>query len=119
MVEPMQLHACAMHGGLVIEQGATGVHAYSAMGHRMAMHPAAEHSHHDQSSDKQSEQCSCLGDCNAGSAPVGLTAVAVSLIEPVVHERSNSDFDYSSPTLVPPHFLLPFSNGPPAGSSRA
>jgi hypothetical protein len=103
MVEPVQLHTCPMHGGLAIETG----------------HVAGDHSHHDRSGDRKSHQCSCLGDCNSGSAPVGLTEVRVSLLAPVPNAASRSEFGYRSPALVAPHFLLPFSNGPPAGSSRA
>jgi hypothetical protein len=120
MVEPVQIHTCAMHGGLAIGEAAIpSGHAHSAAGHHMAMHPAAGHSHHDQNSDEQSQQCSCLGDCNAGSAPIGLTAAAAALVVPGVIDGSSANFDYSSPALVAPHFLLPFSNGPPAGFSRA
>jgi hypothetical protein len=109
-----------MHGGLAIGQAAVpSGHAHSAAGHHMAMHPAAGHSHHDQNNDGESQQCSCLGDCNAGSAPIGLTAVAVALVVPRVIGGSSANFDYSSPLFVAPHFLLPFSNGPPAGFSRA
>lgn len=118
MAEPVQLHTCAMHGGLAIEQ-TSGSHAQSAMSHSMATHPAAGHSHHDQNNDGQSQQCSCLGDCNAGSGPLGVLPVVVSLLSPVVRNRPSAGFDYSSPRLVAPNFLLPFGNGPPTGSSRA
>jgi len=117
MVEPMQLHTCAMHGGLAIEQ-APGGHAHSGAGHRMAMH-RVNLPDHDQGTDGQSHQCSCLGDCNGGSAPVGLTASAVSLSEPDAVAIPVSSFAYTSPRLVAAGFFLPFSNGPPSSSSRA
>jgi hypothetical protein len=116
MVEPMQLHTCAMHGGLVIETSAASGH--SASGHHVAMHRTGESDHH-QGTDGQSHQCSCLGDCNGGSAPIGLTSPAVSLSEPGIVANAISSFDYASPRLVAAAFLLPFSNGPPASSSRA
>jgi hypothetical protein len=118
LAEPVQLHTCAMHGGLAIEQH-TPHDAHSLVGRHGAMHSGAGHSHQDQNGDKQSGQCSCLGDCNAGSTSAGLTAAAVLLLEPVQDGGSTADFHYSSPALVAPHFLLPFGNGPPAGSSRA
>jgi hypothetical protein len=108
MVEPVQLHACAMHGGLAIEQaGMHGAHGHSAAGHS-----------HGQHNDGKSHQCSCLGDCNGGSGSIGLTATAVSLFAAVVNDGSSARFDYISPALVAPQFLLPFGNGPPS-SSRA
>jgi hypothetical protein len=84
----------------------------------MAAHRAGQSDQH-QGTDGQSHQCSCLGDCNGGSAPIGLTASAVSLSEAEIVDNAISSFDYASPRLVPAAFLLPFSNGPPAGSSRA
>jgi hypothetical protein len=117
MVEPMQLHTCAMHGGLVIEQ--TSVPSgHSANGHHMAMHRAGQ-PNHDQGTDGQSHQCSCLGDCNGGSAPIGLTASVVSLSEVAVVDHAMPEFDYESPRLIAAWFLLPFGNGPPTSSSRA
>jgi hypothetical protein len=116
MVEPMQLHTCAMHGGLAIEQ-VSGPYGHSAH-HRTAMHRVGQ-PNHDQGTDGHSHQCSCLGDCNGGSAPVGLTVSAVSLSEPGVVDNAASSFNYSSPRLVAASFFLPFSNGPPASSSRA
>jgi hypothetical protein len=117
MVEPMQLHTCAMHGGLVIEQ-TSSAHGHAASGHHMAMHRTG-HSDQNQDTDSQSHQCSCLGDCNGGSAPVGLTASAAGLSEPAIVDNAVSSFDYTSTRLVAAAFLLPFSNGPPASSSRA
>lgn len=114
MVEPMQLHTCAMHGGLVIET--PGVSGHSASGHHMAMHRGGQS---DQGTDGQSHQCSCLGDCNGGSAPVGLTAPVVSLSEFAVVGHAMPDFDYASPRIIAAGFLLPFGNGPPTSSSRA
>jgi hypothetical protein len=120
MVEPVQIHTCAMHGGLAISEAAVPIgHAHSAAGHHMAMHPVAGHSNHDRNNDEQSQQCSCLGDCNAGSAPIGLTTVALALVVPGVIDGSSANYDYSSPAFVAPHFLLPFGNGPPTGFSRA
>jgi len=116
MVEPMQLHTCAMHGGLAIEQ-TSGSHGHSA-NHGTAMHRVGQ-SHHEKGTDGHSHQCSCLGDCNGGSAPVGLTASAVSLSEPRVVDNTVSSFNYSSPRLAAARYFLPFSNGPPSSSSRA
>jgi hypothetical protein len=117
MVEPMQLHTCAMHGGLAIEQTSVA-HGHSPNGHHMAAHLTGQSDQH-QGTDGQSHQCSCLGDCNGGSAPIGLTSPAVSLSEPRIVANAISSFDYASPRLVAAAFLLPFSNGPPASSSRA
>jgi len=107
MVEPMQLHTCAMHGGLVIEP-TSGGSGHSATGHHMAMHRTGQ-SDQDQGTDGQSHQCSCLGDCNGGSAPVGLTASVVSLSESGIVDNAISSFDYASPRLVAAAFLLPFT----------
>ena len=116
MVEPMQLHTCAMHGGLAI--ATPGAAGHSASGHHMAMHPTGQ-SDQDQGTDGQSHQCSCLGDCNGGSATVGLTAPVVSLSELALVGHAMPDFDYASPRLIAAGFLLPFGNGPPTSSSRA
>jgi hypothetical protein len=117
MVEPMQIHTCAMHGGLVIEQ-TSGAHGHSPNGHHMAVHRTGQPGQ-DQGTDGQSHQCSCLGDCNGGSAPIGLTASAVVLSEPGIFDNAISNFDYASPRLIAAGFLLPFGNGPPASSPRA
>ena len=117
MVEPMQLHTCAMHGGLVIDP-TSGASGHLPSGHHMAMHRTGQ-SDQDHGTDGQSHQCSCLGDCNGGSAPVGLTAPVVSLAELAVVGRAMPGFDYASPRIVAAAFLLPFGNGPPTGSSRA
>ena len=116
MVEPMQLHTCAMHGGLAIEM--SGASGHSASAHHMGVHRAGQ-SDQDQRTDGQSHQCSCLGDCNGGSATIGLTAPVVSLAELAVVGHAMPDFDYASPRLIAAAFLLPFGNGPPASSSRA
>lgn len=112
MVEPMQLRTCAMHGGLVVEPTS------GASGHAMAMHRTGQ-SGQDHGTDGPSHQCGCLGDCNGGSAPVGLTAPVVSLSELAVVGHAMPDFDYASPRLIAAGFLLPFGNGPPTSSSRA
>jgi hypothetical protein len=119
LAEPVQLHTCAMHGGLAIEQvGAVGSHGHSSRAQHLATAAGAGH-HHDQNSDGQSRQCSCLGDCNAGRAQIGIAAPSITLPGDAVVNLSAPDFTYDSPRVVAPEFLLPFGNGPPAGSSRA
>jgi hypothetical protein len=115
LAEPVQLHTCAMHGGLAIETNAASAHASQA--HHMAMHGSSQ-SDRGQDSDSQSRQCSCLGDCNAGSGPVGLPAVSVSLAA-TTRGNSPAPFDYSSPIVSAANHLLPFANGPPSNSLRA
>ena len=117
LAEPVQLHTCAMHGGLAIVSSATVATHIPSAGHHAAR-PGAGHDHHDQRKDGESRQCSCLGDCNAGSSPVGIASPAISLVIAPITEASASSFTYASPRIVAPRFLLPFSNGPPAGSSR-
>jgi len=119
LAEPVQLHTCAMHGGLAIQQTTDPTHDHYAAAEHLETTAGAGHSHHDQSSDSQSRQCSCLGDCSAGRSPVGIAVAGVSLLTISTVESSASDFEYASPRLVSPPFLLPFSNGPPTGSSRA
>ena len=120
LAEPMQLHTCAMHGGLAIAQAATvDTDGHSSPAEHGATHAEAAHSHHDQSTDSQSRQCSCIGDCNAGSSQVGFAAAGISLLTVAIIESSATEVAYASPRVVAPRFLLPFSNGPPAGSSRA
>lgn len=119
LAEPARLHTCTMHGGLAIVQTAVGSsHASVATGHG-AKRAEPGHSHHDQSSDSQSRQCTCIGDCNAGSSPVGIAAAGISLLTVATTEASAAELVYDSPRVVAPDFLLPFSNGPPTGSSRA
>jgi hypothetical protein len=120
LAEPLQLHTCAMHGGLAIDVGGhhAGMQAGSTSGHhaQMASHAAGNSGQQDQP-DHHARQCSCLGDCNSGKTPVGLVATAVDLDSPIL-SSAGAAYDYTSPSLVTPHFFLPFSNGPPA-SSRA
>jgi hypothetical protein len=121
LAEPVQLHTCTMHGGLGIAQTPVG-------GAHAGVSPAAEHgvgraggghSHHDQGSEGQSRQCTCLGDCNGGSSPIGVAAAGISLVAVAITEASAAEVAYDSPREVAPDFLLPFSNGPPTDSSRA
>jgi len=116
LAEPVQLHTCAMHGGLAIVQNGT-VGAHGADHH--AVRPGVGHDHKDQSSDSQSRQCSCLGDCNSGSSPVGIATAAISLLNAPLVEASANSFAHAPHYIVAPRFLLPFSNGPPVSSSRA
>jgi predicted lipoprotein with Yx(FWY)xxD motif len=113
LAEPVQLHTCAMHGGLAIDVGSVATHSHTATAEHLG------HTHHGQDTDNQSRQCSCLGDCSAGRPPIGIAAANVALPTVAIIQRSAADFTYDSPRVVAPRFLLPFSNGPPAGSSRA
>jgi len=124
LAEPMQLHTCVMHGGLAIDVGHHGAPGAASIGGTMAGHHAgmaaqgaADHSQRGPT-DHHARQCTCLGDCSAGKAPVGLVAATLALEVPA-SSGVGPAYEYSSPTLVAPHFLLPFSNGPPAPSSRA
>jgi hypothetical protein len=120
LAEPVQLHTCAMHGGLPVEQiDGVATHAHAAPAEHLTPAGPVGHSHHDQNTDNESRQCSCLGDCSAGRSSVGIAAPAVLLPAVATVEISGTDFEYASPELVAPGFLLPFSNGPPARSSRA
>ena len=124
LAEPLQLHTCVMHGGLAIDvaghhgEMGTGSSSLTTSAHnpQMASHVGG-HGDHGQP-DHHSRQCSCLGDCNAGKTPVGLVATAIGFDAPIL-SSNNAAYDYASPSLVAPHFLLPFSNGPPAAFSRA
>lgn len=119
LAEPLQLHTCVMHGGLAIDVG--GHHAQmggdSSHHTQMASHAADDHGQRGHP-DHHARQCSCLGDCNAGKTPVGLVATTVGFDGPSL-SSVGAAYDYTSPSLVTPHFLLPFSNAPPAASSRA
>jgi hypothetical protein len=119
LAEPVQLHTCAMHGGLAIEVGSVATHSHAATMEHLATNAGAGHFHHGQNTDSQSRQCSCLGDCSTGRAPIGFAAANVALPTVAIIQGSATDFAYDSPRIVAPQFLLPFSNGPPAGSSRA
>ncbi len=119
LAEPTQLHTCVMHGGLAIDVSMDAVmHGGSSHGGMASTHALAGHSHHDQGTDGRSKQCSCIGDCSTGRAPIGLAPAStqLTLLELEVPEAI---FSYHSPSLVSPHYLLPFSNGPPSSSSRA
>jgi hypothetical protein len=114
MVEPAQLHTCAMHGGLAIEQTAS---SREDVVHHMATH--LSHDSHHQSTDSKSHQCSCLGDCSGGSATVGLPAVRISPLAALVQDQRAVGFAYESPVVVTPDFVLRFANGPPSFLYRA
>jgi hypothetical protein len=119
---PMQLHTCVMHGGLSIDVSAHGngllVEQHSFQQQSPASHRVAGHSHHDQRQDDHSKQCSCIGDCSTGKAPVAL-ASASTRVEFLQTESAGAAPSHESPSVSSPRFLLPFSNGPPAASSRA
>lgn len=123
LAEPMQLHTCVMHGGLAIEVAGHAGHPGLAAHHSGASHHGSAagestgHSSHQQG-DSHSRQCSCLGDCNTGRSSAGLAARRVQLEVPPVHSFTVA-FAYASPSVAAPHFLLPFSNGPPDASSLA
>lgn len=124
LAEPAQLHTCAMHGGLAIgASGHSGPHATAsshsgAATHHAAPAPDAAPADSHQDRDSHSNQCSCLGDCSVGKPPVALPGTAARVAAAAAHARQAA-YDYATPTLVAPPFLLPFSNGPPAVSSRA
>lgn len=120
LAEPAQLHTCAMHGQLAME--AMGMHAGSHhasahAGHDVDSRVSAGHSH-DKQESSDANQCTCLGDCSAGRTLVGVVSTPASFAAAVVY-RPAVAFSYSSPSVVAPSFLLPFSHGPPAASSRA
>ncbi len=116
LAEPAQLHTCVMHGGLAIDATVSGSHGSSHV-HDVASTGGTQHSHH-QSDGKQSNQCSCLGDCSAGRTLVGIVAPRATFV-PEAIEASPTAFAYASPAIAAPHFLRPFSNGPPDASHRA
>ncbi|HMJ19980.1 MAG TPA: hypothetical protein VK478_16455 [Gemmatimonadaceae bacterium] len=116
LAEPVQLHTCAMHGGLaIVQNGTVGAHGADHHAARLGV----GHDHKNQNSDSQSRQCSCLGDCNSGSSPVGIATAAISLVNAPLVEASANSFAHAAPYILAPRSLLPFSNGPPASSSRA
>ena len=117
LAEPAQLHTCVMHGGLAIDATASVSHHGSTHAVHDVASTGAQHSHH-QSDGKQSNQCSCLGDCSAGRTLVGIIAPRATFA-PTAMEASPTAFAYASPAIVAPHFRLPFSNGPPDASRRA
>jgi hypothetical protein len=117
MVEPAQLHTCAMHGALAIQTSGADAHVNPAA-HQVATHQPA-HSDHSHHTDSQSRQCSCLGDCNAAGARVGLPATIVSLQAIAGIYESEPQFDSGSAVVSAGNRLLPFANGPPPNSSRA
>ncbi len=120
LAEPVQLHICVMHGGLAMEQmAAPGTHGHSSTVRHHSTHSFAGHFNHNPKSGNESQQCSCLGDCNSGRAPIGIAATGISVPTVATLEGSATHFAYVSPKVVAHQFLLPFSNGPPAGSSRA
>jgi hypothetical protein len=100
-----------MHGALAINVHGSGLHHGSS-------HGAVGHSHNQSNDDGQGQQCTCLGDCSTGKTPLGLAAPSTSVASVSV-ETTAVLFSYASPSIVAPHFLLPFSNGPPDASSRA
>jgi len=119
LAEPAQLHTCVMHGGLAIDVSMdAAIHGGSSHGGVASTHAMAGHSHHDQGTNNQSKQCSCIGDCSAGRAPIGLAPASTQLAL-LELEVPKAIFSYVSPSLVSPHYLLPFSNAPPSSSSRA
>jgi hypothetical protein len=118
LAEPAQLHTCVMHGGLAIDGSASGSHHGSSHAvHDLASSGLTGHSH-QQSDGKQSNQCSCLGDCSAGRTLVAIIAPRATFVSAAI-EASPTAFAYASPAIVAPHFLRPFSNGPPDASRRA
>jgi hypothetical protein len=118
LAEPVQLHTCAMHGGLAIDVAMHDGGPHLAHHSTASIHSMAGHSHRDQAPGSQSNQCSCLGDCSGGKTPIFLTAAPTQFTSVSV-EQSPAIFGYASPSVVSPRFLLPFSNGPPDALTRA
>jgi hypothetical protein len=116
LVEPVPLHVCAMHGGLAIKNhraGLSGSVSHAATDETGSRHPMAGHHHNDQSTDHPWRQCSCLGDCATGTSTSAVVSSGITLGESLLFQTSTAgQADLSAP-LVQPHFLLPFSNGPP------
>jgi len=108
LAEPAQMHTCTMHGQLAM--GAMEMHMGS---HQGSAHPGS----HDKQ-DAHGNQCTCIGDCSAGRTLVGVVSTPAAFAAAVVY-RPAVAFSYRSPSVAAPSFLLPFSNGPPAASSRA
>lgn len=112
LAEPMQLHLCVMHGGLAIQSGAHS----TSHSHATAPHP--NHATHSSSDHQKTQQCSCLGDCTAGSAPAFINASQVAVALPVGTEVFSMS-GHESAAVVATDFVIPFSNGPPGTSSLA
>jgi hypothetical protein len=118
---PMQLHTCVMHGGLAIDVSTRGdgLPVEHGFHHQSsASRQLAGHSHHDQRPDDHSKQCSCIGDCSTGKAPLAL-ATGPTRVDLLQIESASAAPSHESPSFASPRFLLPFSNGPPAASTRA
>jgi hypothetical protein len=113
LLEPMQLHLCAMHGGLAIDASTATSHlsAGAHAGHKQ--HQQAR-SHHDPDGKGHGDQCSCLGDCSAGNAPSAVASSEVSIDASIETTVAVHSFRELRPGNSASDLLLPFSNGPPA-----
>ena len=111
LAEPMQLHLCVMHGGLAIESAS---HSASHASHSAATHAA----HHPTNGHDKSQQCSCLGDCTAGSSPTFLPSTYFRVDLPSSGRAVATSLTKSA-EIATADFVLPFPNGPPGTSSLA
>jgi hypothetical protein len=113
--EPVTLHPCPAHDGIVASSPAAAAHHMDAASghaaHAMAAMPAGTHGHHPDAA----HLCSCLGHC---CAAVGVVAPSAQTVrwQVVVRRRVAPSFDEpDAPRGAAPR-LLPFANGPPSSA---
>ena len=113
VVEPVALHPCPMHDGVLLMASGAAGHDMGgmAMPHAPAMSHAAGHEH-GPAQHPAGHQCTCLGTCTATSA-TGLPSAPLTLASALVvppHDTGLPDYLY---VPVATQHVLPFAHGPP------
>jgi len=116
VAEPVTLHPCPMHDGVLLmmsSQSQMAGHAMdmSAMAHEHTT-PQADHDQMPGHQQGGQHQCTCLGTCTAASS-AGLPSAHVTLASAlVVHAHNPGLPDYRYVPVAAQH-VLPFAHGPP------
>jgi hypothetical protein len=113
--EPVTLHPCPMHDGVLLLQTSAAAHhaMHGAMSaHDAPMEHAAAHEDLPPAHSTGHHQCTCIGTCTATSAtglPSARLALAATLDAPV-HDPGLPDYAY---VPVAAQHVLPFAHAPP------
>jgi len=113
VADPVALHPCPMHDGVLLMASGTAGHdmAGMAMPREHAMSHAADHEH-GPAQHPAGHQCTCLGTCTAASA-AGLPSARLTLASALVVRPHDSGLpDYLYVPVATPH-LRPPSHAPP------
>jgi hypothetical protein len=109
IAEPVTLHPCPMHDGVLATSMAGMSHAKSHHAHGAHASTPTDTPDHQPGGH---HQCTCVGDC-VSTAAVGLPGHAPTFVIATIAVPRRIIQVERSVALVSPDFVLPFANGPP------